>query len=73
MDLRPAWESPIKVQEGVGASQRLDGWQRKVPRPKWIDGGRPAAIPKTKPPERSMFAGRLCQGHARTGEMSGTI
>jgi hypothetical protein len=24
MDLPPVWESPIKVQEGVGASQRWD-------------------------------------------------
>jgi hypothetical protein len=24
MDLQPVWESPIKVQEGVGASRRLD-------------------------------------------------
>jgi hypothetical protein len=24
MDRRPVWESPIKVPEGAGASQRLD-------------------------------------------------
>ena len=28
MDPRPAWESPINVQEGVGASQRLDSEKR---------------------------------------------
>ena len=27
-----------------------------------MDGGRPAAIQKTRPPERSMIAGRLCIG-----------
>jgi hypothetical protein len=65
MDPRPVWEFPIKVQEGVGASRRLDEWRRYC--------GRAAAIQKTKPPERSMIAGRLCCGYARTGEMSGTI
>ena len=40
MDPRRVWESPIKVQEGVGASQRLDEWRS--------DCGRPAAIQKNK-------------------------